>query len=158
MAGSKGKSSRMLLTIGAFKLVKAVLLLALAIGALKLLGKDLGDQLQQLAARLNVDPDNHYFQAALGKVAGLDEKKLKLLSAGTFFYAALFLVEGVGLLLQKRWGEILTVIITSTFLPLEIYELMKAFSVFKIILLFLNAAIVVYLIWRLRTEKGPQAK
>ena len=36
---------------------------------------------------------------------------------------ALFLVEGVGLWLLKRWAEWLTVIITSSLVPIEIYEI-----------------------------------
>ena len=153
MQKKSGKSDKLILLIGVFKFVKALLLLALAVGALKLIGKDLGEELKRLVEQLNVDADNRFFRMTLRKVAGIDEGKLALISAGTFFYSALFFAEGIGLLLRKRWGEILAVIITSTFLPLEIYELVKESSVFKIILLVLNVVIVGYLIWRLVTEK-----
>ena len=36
-----------------------------------------------------------------------------------------FFDEGVSLLLRKRWAEYFTVIVTASFIPLEIYELVK---------------------------------
>ena len=38
-------------------------------------------------------------------------------------------------------------------MPLEIYELVKEFNVFKVLLLIANAAVVVYLIWRLKHRR-----
>ena len=38
-------------------------------------------------------------------------------------YAGLFLTEGICLWLEKRWAEWLTVIIISSLIPLEIYDL-----------------------------------
>jgi uncharacterized membrane protein (DUF2068 family) len=64
------------------------------------------------------------------------------------------LTEGVGLLMRKHWGKIVTIVITSSFLPFEIYELaVKEFSVFKLLLLLGNVAVVIYLVWRLKHEK-----
>jgi uncharacterized membrane protein (DUF2068 family) len=69
----------------------------------------------------------------------------------------LFLTEGVGLLMRKRWGEIVTIIITGSFLPFEIYHLVeKGFSVFKILLLLGNVAVLIYLIWRVKHEKKKE--
>jgi uncharacterized membrane protein (DUF2068 family) len=45
------------------------------------------------------------------------------LSVGTFFYGGLFATEGIDLLLRKRWAEYFTIITTSLFIPLEIYEI-----------------------------------
>ena len=43
----------------------------------------------------------------------------------TFAYSALFLVEGTGLFFEKRWAEYLTIVATVSFIPVEIYELLK---------------------------------
>jgi uncharacterized membrane protein (DUF2068 family) len=53
----------------------------------------------------------------------------------------------------KHWAEYFATIITASFLPIEIYEVAVKFSAVKIVVIVLNAAIVVYLIWRLRQEK-----
>lgn len=61
-------------------------------------------------------------------------------------YAALQLTEAVGLWLSRRWGEYLTVVATSAFLPLEIYELSERITPVRIGALIINIAAVIYLI------------
>ncbi len=51
---------------------------------------------------------------------------------GTFLYAGLFLIEGTGLLLRKHWAEYFTIITTGLFIPLEVYELARHFTVVKL--------------------------
>ena len=62
-------------------------------------------------------------------------------------------MEGVGLLLLKRWAEIFAVIVTASFIPLEIYHLVRHVSPIKIVVIILNAATVAYLIWRLKHDR-----
>jgi uncharacterized membrane protein (DUF2068 family) len=149
----KGKRDGWLLFIGSAKVLKAALLIALGIGAIKLLQGDIGDQVEEWSRRLNLDAKNPFFQTFPAKIEAMSPRKISMLSAGAFVYAGLFMTEGVGLLMRKRWGEIFTIVITSSFLPFEIYELAaKEFSVFKLLLLLANVAVVIYLIWRLRHE------
>jgi len=136
--------------IAAFKLFKGLVLLVVGIGALKLLHKDVGSELESWADLFRVDPDNLYFQHLLEKFSVLDDHKLKQLSVGTFFYSALLLTEGIGLLLAKRWAEYFTIIVTSSFIPLEIYELIKRVSWAKLVVLLLNIVVVIYLAIELR--------
>jgi uncharacterized membrane protein (DUF2068 family) len=136
--------------IGIFKLVKAFLLFAVAIGALSILDKDFGTQVERWITTFRGDPDNRYINSLLQKATGLNERKLQAISVGTFIYAAIFLTEGIGLILRKRWAEFLTVIVTASFVPLEIYEIIKHPTVMKIGVLVINLAILWYLIIRLR--------
>ncbi len=55
-------------------------------------------------------------------------------------------IEGVGLWVQRRWAEYLTFIVTTSLLPLEIYELANRATVFKAIAFVINVAVVVYLL------------
>lgn len=136
--------------IGAFKLLKGLLLAALGVGVLRLLHGDVGEAIAAWIATLHVDPENRYVTALLEKISGADERTLRKLSAGTFVYAALLLTEGIGLLRLRRWAEYLTVIATGLLVPLEIYELVRKFTIVRVTVLVVNVAIVVYLIWRLR--------
>ena len=99
---------------------------------------------------LRVDPHNHYIHRVLEKLPILDARKLKEFSVGTFLYCALFLTEGIGLALRKRWAEYFTIVSTSLFIPLEIYELATHASLAKAILLLANTGIVAYLVMELR--------
>jgi uncharacterized membrane protein (DUF2068 family) len=82
----------------------------------------------------------------LDQLFTLKSSKLRLAGLGIAAYAALEGAEAVGLWLQKRWAEYLTFIATTLLLPLEIYELTKTVSPFKVIALIVNIAIVIYLL------------
>ena len=139
--------------IAIFKLFKGLVLLAVGIGAVKLLHKDVAFEVERWADIFRVDPHNRYLYHLLDRFSGLNDRKLKELSIGTFFYAALLLTEGTGLLLAKRWAEYFTIIVTSSFIPLEIYELVRRVSAPKLIVLLLNIAIVIYLVIEVRRKK-----
>ena len=141
---------RGLLLIATLKVLKCLALLALGIGALKLLHKDVEAIVVHWINIFQVDPHSHYIHLLLAKLSILDDRRLKELSVGTFIYSAIFLTEGVGLALGKRWAEYLTIISTASLLPLEIYELAKHASIGKGLALVINLAVVVYLALELR--------
>ena len=136
--------------IALFKLVKAVLLIIVGIGVLKLLHRDVAQVIEHWINLLQVDPGNRYIQNILRQLWFVDDRKLKEISAGTFCYAALFLIEGTGLFLGKRWAEYFTIAVTASFLPFEIYEMVHEPSVVKAAVIITNIAIVVYLSIRVR--------
>lgn len=146
----KTAHGRGLRIIAAFKLLKALALIAVGVGALRLLHKDLAAIAEHWINVFQVDPHNHFIDLLLAKLSILDDRRLKELSIGTFIYAAIFLVEGAGLALQKRWAEYFTIITTSSLLPMEIYELLKRASLGRCFALGINLAVVAYLIFELR--------
>jgi uncharacterized membrane protein (DUF2068 family) len=148
------RSDTALVLIGAFKLVKGLLLVAVGIGALGLLHRDIAAALGPLVAHLHIDPESRYLGRALAAVVALDDRALKRISAGTFFYAALLLTEGVGLLLRRRWAEYFTVLVTGSFIPLELYELTRRFTATRLILIGVNVAVVWYLVHHVRRREG----
>lgn len=149
----KGVHDRGLLLIGLFKLGKAILFFLLGIGAIHMLHKDLGDEVMRLATALKFDPESRFVTVVLDKVDLIDAHRLKQISAATFSYAALALTEGVGLMLEKVWAEYLTLFLTISFLPWELYELARRPSWFRLGLLLINLAVLAYLVWLLRRKK-----
>jgi uncharacterized membrane protein (DUF2068 family) len=144
-----------LLAIAVFKLFKATLLTALGVGALSLVhAPDALSTLRQLARELRVDPDNRLVHGAIASVSALDTRRLEELGVGTFVYAAVFLVEGSGLLLRQRWAEYLTTLVTASFIPLELYELGHRPSALKAAGVAANLLIVAYLVTRLWRRRG----
>ena len=75
---------------------------------------------------------------------------------GSFIYSSLLMTEGIGLWLEKRWAEFLTVIATSLLIPLELYEIYEKFTFVRLAILVVNLLIVWYLITRLKDEKKVQ--
>jgi uncharacterized membrane protein (DUF2068 family) len=149
---SKEPFSFVLFLIGLFKLFKALLLITIGIGALRLLHRDLAGTAMHWAQVLRVDTDNRYIHGVLVRIFRVTPKQLRELSVGTFIYAGLFLTEGCGLLLRKHWAEYFTIITTGLFIPLEIYELARHFTVVKLVVTAINVLIVWYLVARVRSR------
>ena len=129
-----------------------------SIGLLHLLNKDVAAWVQQVLDNLRVDPDNHLAKICLKGAESLTNLKLVSYSAIAFFYGCLFATEGVGLYLRKRWAEYLVVIITSTLLPLEVYELWKSITWPKVLLIIGNLAIIAYLIHLILSKRKETGK
>jgi uncharacterized membrane protein (DUF2068 family) len=142
--------STLLVLIGLFKLFKALMLIAVGIGALKFLHKDAASTVTHWIQVLRVDPENRFVHKLLARIFRVTPKQLRELSLGTFLYAGLFAIEGTGLLLRKRWAEYFTIITTSGLIPLEVVELVRHFTVTKVAVLIVNVLIVWYLAARVR--------
>ena len=153
MTPRSATQSRILWLIAAFKLFKGLALLALGIATLKLLHKDVTYEVERWADLFRVDPGNFYVHKVLARLSILDDQKLEELSVGTFFYSALLLTEGTGLFLRKRWAEYFTIIVTSSFIPLEIYEIVQRDTAGRVILLLINLAVVAYLVAEVRQTR-----
>jgi uncharacterized membrane protein (DUF2068 family) len=150
---AKASHDRGLLAIGLFKLAKAIFFFCVGVGAIHLLHKDLEDEVMRLALRFKFDPESRFVSLLLAKVDLIDAHRLRQISVGTFGYSALALTEGVGLLLEKVWAEYLTLILTISFLPWELYELARKPDWFRLSLLLINLAVLWYLIWLLRRKR-----
>ena len=152
MGSTRRQSSATLLAIAIFKLCKGVLLLAVGIGALKLLHRDVGEVVSHWVSILRVDPDNRFIHRLLIRALSVTPKQLEAASVGTFVYSGVLLTEGLGLLLRKRWAEYFTIISTAGLIPLEVYEVNRHLTAARIVVLLINVAIVIYLVARVRRK------
>ena len=152
MEGMSGERDRGLWLIGIFKLAKSLFFFCLGIGAFHLMHRDLAEEALRLAHALRFDPESRVTALLLDKVDLIDAHRLREIGLGTFLYSALALTEGVGLLLEKVWAEYLTLVLTISFLPWELYELMRRPSWLRLALLLINLAVLWYLVWLLRRK------
>jgi uncharacterized membrane protein (DUF2068 family) len=150
----KSADNRVIRLIALFKLLKAILLIAVGMSALHLIHKDVASELEHWVKMLGLAPGNRYVDKALQKAGDLTPGKIRSLGAVSFLYAGLFLTEGIGLWLVKRWAEWFSVIITSSLVPVEVYEIYRHPSIIKSLVLIFNVAVVGYLIYRIRNERG----
>lgn len=154
MALKRGGAKRdtWIFLIGVFKLVKGISLLIVGLGLLRLLHRDVAAVTEHWIEVLRVDPENRFIHRGLVRIFNVTPKQLKELSAGTFVYAAIFLTEGTGLLARKHWAEYMTLISTSLFIPLEVYEIHRHFTWLKVAVTVVNLLIVWYLAARVRRK------
>jgi uncharacterized membrane protein (DUF2068 family) len=71
---------------------------------------------------------------------------LHLLGTVLLAYGAVEGIEAVGLWYQRRWAEYLTFLVTTSLLPLEIYEIVNHATPFKVVAFVVNVAVVIYLL------------
>jgi uncharacterized membrane protein (DUF2068 family) len=143
-------NTRLIRLIGLFKLLKGILLVAVGVGAFKMIHSDVTDIATQWVIKLGLDPAGRHVGRLLVETANLTPNRIRDVGVGSFVYAALFLTEGTGLLMAKRWAEWFSVIITSSLVPFEIYEIYHRFTTLKVFALLVNLAVVVYLVYRIR--------
>ncbi len=135
-----------LLLIAMYKLLHAAVFIAIGVGALRLLHKDVADMLSQLADHWGFDPEERIVRFLLEKAELVNDPLLKKIGAAAFCYAALGLLESVGLYLEKAWGEILTLIVTASFLPWELFEIIRRLTWFRLGLFAINIFVFLYLL------------
>jgi uncharacterized membrane protein (DUF2068 family) len=114
-----------------------------------LLHKDIDDVMWRMIADLKMNPESRLVNFLFEKAELLNDPLLRRIGVVAFCYAAVGILEAIGLYLEKTWGEFLTLIITASFLPVEIHELMRRLTSMRVGLLVANVLVLIYLIWML---------
>ncbi len=143
---------RALRFIAAFKLIKALSLIIVAIAAFKLIESQRVVALADWVAQLPFHQGHRLAVTAVDELLGFGPRKFLAIGIVACIYASVFVVEGWGLWREKRWAEYLTVIVTASLIPVEVWEIFHRFTWLKIFALALNVAIVWYLIHVLREK------
>lgn len=145
-----------------FKFVKAAVLLGAGVGALTLANPEPIAGLQDWLEELSLG-EGHRFTAwcAEKTLALLDpsgSQRLGHLAIAAFLFAALFVVEGVGLARGRVWAEYLTVAVTISFLPIELVAAWHRWSLLRSGTIVLNIGVVVYLLVQLRSARAARRR
>ncbi len=135
-----------LLLIALYKFAHAALFLGVGAGAHHLLHKDLSETVLHVVHHLRFNPESHLVDFLLEKVSLITDPMIRRVEVAAFAYAALGTAEGVGLYLEKAWGEILTLLLTASFLPLECVELIHRQTWIRASLFAINLVVLLYLI------------
>jgi uncharacterized membrane protein (DUF2068 family) len=146
-----------LVLIAAYKLLVALIFAIVGVGALRLIGRDVDNLLASLVSDLHF-PESRFINFLIDKASLIDDHMLRRIGVGAFGYSGLSLLEAVGLYLEKAWGEYLTLLITASFLPLEIRELVHHFTWLRIGIFVVNLGVFVYLLLIVverRKKAGP---
>ncbi|MDE1154926.1 MAG: DUF2127 domain-containing protein [Acidobacteriaceae bacterium] len=147
-----------LLLVALFKLGKALFFVALGIGALHLVHRDVGDVALRIASVFRLDTEGRLVRFLLDRADLIQGHQLKRTALFSFLYSGVCVVEGLGLYNEKTWAEYFTVSLTVIALPWEIFELVRDPNLFRALLLLLNLLVLGYLLWVIRRMRRKQAE
>jgi len=139
------------------RIVKSTVLIALAIGLIFAGRKGwLAEWAEYAQDQLNLNAGHFLItRLALRLLVYVGNfSHITVVALAAIVYALLEGTEGVGLAMQRRWAEYLTVIATGLAIPYEAYEVIRHVTLFKVGALLLNVAVVGYLAYRKRLFVG----
>lgn len=142
---TRRRHNKYLVLIALYKLLQALLFVSIGVGALRLLHKDIDDVLLRVAHDLRFNTESRFVDFVLERAYLINDPLLRRIGFGAFCYAAIGILEGIGLYLEKAWGEYLTLIITASFLPIEILEIMRRTTMPRVTILIVNIVVLIYL-------------
>jgi uncharacterized membrane protein (DUF2068 family) len=148
--GASRHRDRGLELIALFKMLKAVLLVLAGAGVLTLLRPAQATALREWLSAFSIARGQEVIDRVLSMLDVATPRQLTTVGLATICYGLLFATEGVGLWLERRWAEYLTVFATGSLVPFELYELARRATPLRALALAVNAAAVAYLIYRLR--------
>jgi uncharacterized membrane protein (DUF2068 family) len=146
VSAKRRQHNKWLVLIAAYKLLQALLFVSIGLGAHHLLHKDVGDQFLAFALHFHFNPESRFIDFVLDKASLLHDPLLRRIGLVAFSYAGLSLVEGIGLYLEKAWAEYLTLAITVSFLPWEVFEIFRRLTLIRVSLLGANLLVFFYLL------------
>ena len=139
------KRAPTLYAIIAIKLGKGLLLLLLAAGVYSVHDDNLPDEFRQSLQFFHIDPEKTFFTDLARKISDITPANLVWIARGTVLYSLFSLIEGTGLMFRVSWAGWLAIGESAFFIPIEVYELMRRYSLSLVVILGLNVLIVWYL-------------
>lgn len=142
--------------IALFKFAKALLLLGMTWGLMRLLDPDLVARLHEWTGSLTDSFARRLLQQALGWIDRMLDGHGTAVFVVTLVYVAVLFAEAAGLWLRRTWAEWLTVSVTAALIPLELWRLL--FGAHRqhlalMVVMAANIAIVFYLVSVLRRSR-----
>jgi len=142
--------------IAASKIVKGALLCGLSLGIFDMIHKDLAATARHIVQLARISPENKYVELGLEKLGLIEPSTMRRLGELSALDASIQLVEGLGLWFGAIWAEYVVVISTGIFIPQECIALREHFTWFRLSILAINAAMLVYVaytVWHRHLER-----
>jgi uncharacterized membrane protein (DUF2068 family) len=133
---------------------KGVLALIVAIGLHVYAGQNLSMLATQLVAHLHLNPGSHYPSIFISAIGSVSQSSVILMALGAAIYTLIRFIEAYGLWHNMRWTQWFALLSGAIYLPFEVYEMMRHFSLLSVSVLAINLAVVVYMYRVLFSRRG----
>jgi uncharacterized membrane protein (DUF2068 family) len=144
---------RTLRAIAAFEAIKGIAALAVIIGVLDLMHRDVRRLAIELIGRFDLNPSARYPSILLRYADLLPGANVRLLVFLGFGYILVRWLEAYGLWKDRAWGEWLGALSGVIYVPFEIDHLVRRPSVISAAVLAGNVFVVTFLVFQLRRRR-----
>ncbi len=134
-------------TIAIFEATKGVLVLIIGIALLTLIHRDAQDVAETIVRYSHLNPDRRFLRRFVEFAGTVSDARLWLMAGIALVYSSVRFTEAYGLWRARAWAEWFAIISGMVYVPIEIYELARHPSLFKVGVLLFNIAIVAYMIY-----------
>jgi uncharacterized membrane protein (DUF2068 family) len=139
--------------VALFEAGKGLTVLVAGSGVLLLVHRNVQAIAERLVLHLHLNPASRYPRIFLHVVTEATPGRLRLLALSALAYATLRFFEAWGLGFTRRWAEWMGVITGLVYVPVEARAMIRRPGVEPAVFLVLNLAIVLFLGYRLRSDK-----
>jgi uncharacterized membrane protein (DUF2068 family) len=137
-------------TVAAFEAAKGLVVIVAGLGLLALVHRDAQAIAERLITHLHLDPASRVPRVLLHVATSATPARLQLLAAGALVYAAMRLVEAVGLWRGRRWAAWFGAATGVVYLPFEVWALVREPGWEPLAALLVNLVVVIVLAAQLR--------
>jgi uncharacterized membrane protein (DUF2068 family) len=139
------KMTRALRVVALFEACKGLLVLFAGLALFSFIHQNIQVAAEQLVGHLHLNPAKNIPRIFIEAAGNMTDRRIRLLALFALFYCCMRFVESYGLWFAKRWAEWFALVSGCVYLPIELYELIKGVTLFKIIFVSINLIIVVYM-------------
>lgn len=136
--------------IAIFEGLKGAAVLFAGFGLLTFLHKNVQMLAEALLLHMHLNPLQHYPHVFLQLTSHIGDTQIWFLAIVAFLYAVLRFFEAYGLWFNLRWAQWIAVVSGGLYFPIELYEVIAHFSWLKLVILILNFAVVMFMIYKIK--------
>jgi uncharacterized membrane protein (DUF2068 family) len=133
--------------VALFEATKGALVLVVGFGLLAFIHKDLHLAAERLVRHLHLNPARHYPRIFIDAANHVTDGRLLAMAIAALSYSVVRFVEAFGLWRQRQWAEWFGLLTGGMYIPVELYENLLAVTWPRAVILTVNAAIVLYLVY-----------
>ena len=139
------KMTRALKLVAVFEASKGFLVLFAGLALFSFIHQNVQFAAEQLVRHLHLNPAKHIPRIFIEAASNLTDRRITFLALFALLYSFMRFVESYGLWFAKRWAEWFALVSGCVYLPIELYELIKGVTLFKIVFVSINLIIVIYM-------------
>ncbi len=142
-------------SVAVFEAAKGLLVLALGLGLLRFLHKNLQDIAEQIMRFLHASPGGHISNLFITAASHASDKSLWAFAGAAMVYSLVRFAEAYGLWHDREWAEWFAMLSGALYLPWEMYSLIRHPAPIKWVILLANIVVVLYMLV-LRVQAGAR--